>query len=299
MNNITLIGIDLAKNVFQLCGLNKAHKVQFNKSVSRAQLVREVAKYPSARLVMEACGGAHHWARLFSEMGHEVSLVPAQHVKALTRGNKSDAHDALAIAETSMRPQLHPVPVKTLEQHDYQLLLRIRTRHKQQRTGTVNQVRGILTEYGLVLPNSIGAFTAGIPEILEQADNGLTPIARSALNDLYQSHLALTEQIVTLDKQLRAIAVHHPIMNALMNLRGIGPITAVALFAGIGQGNQFTNARQLAAWIGLVPKQRGTGGKMMLGSISKRGNTYLRLLLIHGARTVMNWMKNKTDELSL
>ena len=298
MSNITVIGIDLAKDVFQLCGLNQASQIQFNKSVRRAKFFHSVLQHQNATLVMEACSSAHHWARLFASHGFTVKLVPAQFVKGLCRGNKNDAKDALAIAESASRPNLHLVPVKTVEQQDYQTLLRIRSRHKERRTATINQARGTLAEYGVVLAKSVGSFNRDIPCVLEDGENGLTPISRAAVCALYEETRVQTQRIAELDQQLGAIAKAHPTIKALMCLRGIGPITAVAIFCSVGNAHQFRNGRQLAAWIGLVPKQHGTGGRVRLGGISKRGNQYLRLLLIHGARTVINWMKDKDDKLS-
>lgn len=299
MSNVTTLGIDLAKSVFQLCGLNQARKIVFNKKVSRANLISQVRQHPKALIAMEACGSAHHWARTFVAMGYTVRLLPTQHVKALSRGNKSDALDALAIAETVFRPNIHAVAPKALEQQDVQVLLRIRLRHKELRKGNVNQVRGLLREYGLVMPKTIVQFERHLPSILEDVENGLTFVARTALNELYQEHLRLSKKIQKAELELKKIAQSHPIAVQLMQLRGIGAITSLALYACIGTGKQFKNARQLSAWLGLVPKQHGTGGITRLGSISKRGNTYLRVLLIHGARSVMNWMKSKDDDLSL
>jgi len=298
MTNITLIGIDLAKSVFQLCGLNKARKVQFNKKVSRSKLIDAVRQHPDAILVMEACGGAHYWARTFTEMGFKVRLVPAQHVKAFSRGNKTDATDALAIAETAFRPDLYDVQHKTVEQQDIQTLLRIRTRIKGLRRDNVNQVRGLLAEYGLIMLKKISNFDRYLPGILEDAENSLSPIARQALYELYLEHRSLSEKITSLDRQLTSLIKQYPIAQALTSIKGIGPITALALYASIGKGTQFKNARQLAAWLGLVPKQTGTGGRVRLGAISKRGDTYLRMLLIHGSRVVMRWASKLDDPLS-
>lgn len=299
MSNINVIGIDLAKNIFQLCGLNQANKVQFNRAVKRGRLIDTIRQFPNSIIAMEACGSAHHWARVFSTLGYTVRLIPAQHVKSFCRGNKNDSNDALAIAECALRPNLHLVQIKTVEQQDYQTLLRIRARQKELRTAVINQTRGLLAEYGIVLPKTVAAFKNGIPDVLEDSENGLSSIARNALRLLYADYQAITNKLTLLDDQLDGIAKAHPVINSLTRIRGIGPITAVAIFACIGSGCQFKNARQLAAWIGLVPKHSGTGGKVRLGSMSKRGNQYLRLLLIHGARTVMNWMKEKTDSLSL
>lgn len=299
MSNITVLGIDLAKEVFQVCGLNKANKSQFNRSLKRRELLSFVINHPDATVAMEACSSAHHWGRLFSEHGLKVKLVPAQFVKSFARGNKSDALDALAIAEASQRPNLNVVQIKTIEQQDYQTLLRVRSRLKEMRTAAINQARGTLAEYGVILPKSVAAFKRGIPLLLEDHESDLSPIIRSVICSLYDDYQTITLRIDELDKQIAAIAANHPAIKPLLKLRGIGPITAVAVYASVGNASHFRNGRQLAAWIGLVPKQHGTGGVTRLGGISKRGNQYLRMLLIHGARTVMNWMKNKADYLSI
>lgn len=298
MSNITTIGIDLAKSVFQICGLNKARKKVFNKQVKRKDLINEILQHPNALIAMEACGSSHHWARTLSELGFTVRLIPAQHVKAFVRGNKNDANDALAIAESVLRPDLHCVPIKTLEQQDIQTLLRIRTRYKDARRINANQLRGLLAEYGIVMSVGINNIPKELPYILEDAENGLTSIARQAMNLLLAEHYRLTREISTLDNQLKAMAHQHESAVALMHLRGIGPISAMALFASIGKGNQFKNARQLSAWLGLVPQHHGTGGKVQLSGISKRGNVQLRVLMIHGARTVHNWASHRDDPLS-
>lgn len=298
MNNITTIGIDLAKSVFQVCALNQAHKIVFNKQVKRGQLLKEISQYPAAVIAMEACGTSHYWARTLTSMGFVVRLIPAQHVKALLRGNKNDVNDALAIAESVFRPNLHDVQIKTLEQQDIQTLLRIRSRYKNARRINATQLRGLLGEYGLTIKTGINSIAKELPFLLEDADNTLTPIARQAMAKLLDEHHRLTHEIATFDTQLKAIANQQATTINLMRLRGIGPISALALFASVGNGSQFKNARQLSAWLGLVPRQFGTGGKVQLSGITKRGNTQLRVLLIHGARTVMNWSSRRDDELS-
>jgi len=298
MDNITILGIDLAKSVFQVCGLNKARKKMFNKQVKRKELLDEIRQHPNALIAMEACGSSHHWARTLTAMGFTVRLIPAQHVKSFVRGNKNDANDALAIAESVSRPDIHEVPVKTIEQQDIQTLLRIRTRYKDARRVNANQLRGLLAEYGLIMSVGVTNIPKELPYILEDAENGLTVIARQAMALLLTEHHRLTTEISAFDAQLKTMAHQHESALALMRLRGIGPISALALFASIGKGNQFKNARQLSAWLGLVPQHHGTGGKVQLGGISKRGNVQLRVLMIHGARTVHNWASRRDDPLS-
>ncbi len=191
MNNITTVGIDLAKSVFQVCGLNQARKKIFNKQVRRAQLLHEVRQHPNAVIAMEACGSSHHWARTFIEMGFTVRLIPAQHVKAFVRGNKNDANDALAIAESVFRSDLHDVQVKTLEQQDMQTLLRIRSRYKNARKINSNQLRGLLSEYGLIVRPGMASIVKELPLILEDAENGLTPMARQVMVKLLEEYYRL------------------------------------------------------------------------------------------------------------
>jgi transposase len=298
VSNITLIGVDLAKNVIQICGLNRAGKVVFNHKVTRHKLLPSLLEHPEALIALEACGSSQYWARELIKRGMRVKLIPAQHVKAFVRGNKNDAHDALAIAEASQRPQLHEVGVKSLEQQDIQTLLRIRMRYKNSRTECVNQTRGLLGEYGIVMAKGIQNLDRCIPGILEDATNALTPLARQAIAQLYQDYSTLSQHIIASDKQLAQLANTFPLCRALMQLRGVGPITAMALFASVNNPQQFRNGRQFAAWLGLVPRQFGTGGNVTLGAISKRGSSYLRTLLIHGARTVMRWLDKHDDAFS-
>ncbi len=298
MSNITLLGIDLAKSVFQICGINKANQQQFNKQVTRKRLLDEVRQHPNAVIAMEACATSHYWARTFSEIGFAVRLIPAQHVKAFVCGNKNDANDALAIAEAALRPNIHPVPIKTVEQQDIQTLLRIRSRFKDARKINANQLRGLLAEYGIIMTVGIGSITKELPFVIEDAENGLTAIARQAIHKLLAEHIRLSDEIASRESQLKHLANQHETAIALMHLRGIGPISALALYASIGNGSQFKNARQLSAWLGLVPQHHGTGGKVQLSGISKRGNVQLRVLMIHGARTVHNWAARRDDSIS-
>jgi len=299
MSNVTTIGIDLAKSVFQLCGLNQARKIVFNRQVSRAKLMSELQKHPGAVLAMEACGSSNHWHRELSKRGFTVRVIPTQHVKALVQGNKNDANDALAVAESVFRPGIHDVAPKSIEQQDIQTLLRIRSGNKDHRVSNANQIRGLLGEYGIVIPIGFAALKQRLPLILEDAENTLTPVSRSAIHGLYLEHQRLCKVIKQLDVQLSEMVEAYPLAKRLLRLRGVGPITALAIFAAVGNASQFKNARQLSAWIGLVPKQYGTGGKVFLSGISKRGNSQLRFLLIHGARSVLNWASQRDDQLSV
>ncbi len=254
--------------------------------------------HPKAIVAMEACGSSNHWHRELTKLGFKVRVIPTQHVKALLQGNKNDANDALAVAESVFRPNIHDVAVKSIEQQDIQTLLRIRASNKDNRVSNSNQIRGLLAEYGVVIPVGFASLKRQLPLILEDAENSLTPISRSAIHGLYLEHPCLCEVIKVLDKQLETLIDVYPLAKRLLCLRGIGPITALSLYAAIGNGSQFKNARQLSAWLGLVPKQYGTGGRVQLSGISKRGNSQLRFLLVHGARAVLNWAKKREDTLS-
>jgi transposase len=238
---------------------------------------------------MEACAAAHYWGRRLMRLGHEVRLVPPQHAKAFRRVHKSDAHDTVSIAEAAQRPNLHFVPVKTIAQQDLQLLGRIRERLVAQRTATINQVRGLAREYGIDFPKSRQALLEQLPLALGDADNELSPVARQELGDLLLQIRQTNEAIAQIMQRLTALASEDPAYERLRTIPGIGPTIAPALLASVGHAQQFQNARACAAWLGLVPKQCSTGGVTHLGGITKNGNRSLRVLLIHGARTVIRW----------
>jgi transposase len=293
---IKLLGIDLAKNVFQLCALNQANKVLFNRTVRRAQLHSSVARLEPTTIAMEACSSAHYWGRAFEAMGHQVRLVPAQHVTPFVRGGKSDARDALAICEAAQRPGLHPVPIKSIEQQDIQLLHRLRQRQVQHSTALANQIRSLGREYGVLFPTGIKSLISHLPETLEDGSNELSPVARYALADQHRCLIDVRQAIANFQHQIEQLAGHHPAYLNLLPVPGIGPLIASAYIAAIGNGRQFKCGRQVSAWLGLVPRQYGTGGKIQLKNISKNGDRYLRTLMIHGARAVITrGLKNRPD----
>lgn len=293
---IKLLGIDLAKNVFQLCALNQANKVLFNRTVRRAQLHSTVARLEPTTIAMEACSSAHYWGRTFAAMGHQVVLVPAQHVTPFVRGGKSDARDALAICEAAQRPGLHPVPIKSIEQQDIQLLHRLRQRQVQHSTALANQIRSLGREYGVLFPAGIRSLISQLPEALEDGSNELSPVARYALADQHRCLINVREAMVTFQYQIEQLAGHHPAYVNLLPVPGIGPLIASAYIAAIGNGRQFQCGRQVSAWLGLVPRQYGTGGKIQLKNISKNGDRYLRTLMVHGARAVITrGLKNRPE----
>lgn len=284
---IKLLGIDLAKNVFQLCALNRAGTVVFNRAVRRARLRETIAQLEPTTIAMESCASAHYWGRAFEAMGHQVVLVPPQHVKPFVRGGKSDARDALAICEAASRPGLHPVPIKSVEQQDLALLHRLRQRHVRHATALANQIRSLGSEYGVVFPNGIRALLAQLPQALEDGANELSPIARQALADQHRCLLEERERMHTLQHRIEALAARHPAYTDLLALPGIGPLTASAYIAALGDGRQFTCGRQVSAWLGLVPRQYGSGGEVQLRGMTKNGDRQLRTLLIHGARAAI------------
>lgn len=284
---IKLLGIDLAKNVFQLCALNQANKVLFNRTVRRARLHQTLANLEPTTIAMEACSSAHYWGRTFAAMGHRVVLVPAQHVTPFVRGGKSDARDALAICEAAQRPGLHPVPIKTIEQQDIQLLHRLRQRQVQHSTALANQIRSLGREYGVIFPAGIHALIKHLPDVLEDGSNELSAVARYALFDQHQCLRDVRQAIAGFQTQIEQLAMQQPAYAQLQALPGIGPLTASAYIAAVGKGSQFQCGRQVSAWLGLVPRQFGTGGQIQLKGITKSGDRHLRTLMIHGARAAI------------
>ena len=296
---VKLIGIDLAKDIFQICALNQAGKVIFNKCVRHKELVKQIQKIEPTTIAMESCSSANYWGRLFRDMGHNVMLIPPQHCKPFVRGGKNDARDALAICEAAQRPGLHTVPIKTLEQQDLQLLHRVRQRYIRNSTALANQIRGIAREYGVRFPVGIKALFKALPMELENAENALPPVARDMLHELYLELGNMQDKNKAMLLKITELATQHPAYQHLQELPGVGPIVASAMIAAIGDGRQFRNGRQMGAWLGLVPRQYGSGGKVSLYGITKNGDRYLRTLIIHGARAALLWArkKNKTTPL--
>ena len=247
---------------------------------------------------MEACGGAHHWARVLQARGYTVRLIPPQFVTPYVKSNKSDANDAEAICEAMSRPHMRFVSVKAVEQQDIQATHRIRSELMKQRTAKAQQILGLLCEYGLVVPTRLTTLRKAIPGWLEDAENGLTSRFRALLHGLWQDLLRLDDRVSELDNEIKAIAKADPVAQRLQQLRGVGPLAATALLASVGDGKQFKKGRQMAAALGLTPRQHSSGEKNRLLGISKRGDPYLRSILIHGARAVVSNAKHKDDRLS-
>ena len=292
---IKTLGIDLAKSVFHLYGVDAHGKALMKKRLSRKKLLEYMANLRPCLIGMEACGGAHYWARAFRELGHEVKLMSPQYVKPYVKTNKNDYHDAEAICEAVSRPNMRFVGIKEVAQQDIQGLHRIRSGFMQARTRVVNQARGLLAEYGIVVGRQVGQFRRRLPEILADGENGLTDLGRELFAGLYQELVHLDERIGVCDEQMDRIFKENEACQRLAEVEGIGPITATALVASVGDPAVFRKGRQMSAWLGLVPRQHSTGGKPVLLGISKRGDRYLRTLLIHGARSVVSRAEGKSD----
>ena len=303
---LAVLGIDLAKQSFQLHGVDQKGLTVIKKKLARSKFVDFVARLPACTIGIEACGGANHWVRVFEKLGHTVHMIAPQFVKPYVKSNKSDAADAEAICEAVQRPSMRFVPAKSIEQQDIQSLHRIRSQAVAKRTAQANQIRGLLMEYGVILPKGISYVRKEIPFILEDADNELTVMFRELLASLYEEMVHLDRRIETLEVKLKALCTQSEDCQRLLTIPGVGLLTATAMVAAIGDVSVFKNGRELAAWLGLVPRQHSTGGKPTLLGISKRGDTSLRTLLIHGGRTVVrvadkyqdkrnNWIK-KLDE---
>ncbi len=293
--NIKRIGIDLAKQVFQVHGVDGQEKAVLRQKLARAKMLTYFQKLPPCLIGMEACSSAHYWGRELQKMGHTVKLMAPQFVKPYVKSNKNDANDAEAICEAVARPTMRFVAIKTIEQQDIQAVHRIRSELVQQRTAKVNQIRGLLGEYGLVVGQRIDVLRKALPLILEDAENGLTVDFRTLLEGLQQDLITLDQRVDEMDKKIKLLASSNEDAKRLQQIPGIGPITATVLISAIGDGKQFKRGRDLAAWLGLTPRQHSSGGKDRLLGISKRGDAYLRTLLIHGARAVLKVVGNKED----
>ena len=294
------IGVDLAKSVFQVHGVDSHERVQVRKQLKRSQMLDFFRQVESPCVVaMEACGSSHYWGRELAKLGHEVRLISPQFVKPYVKSGKNDANDAEAICEAASRPTMRFVAVKTGDQQAGQALHRIRSRLIKSRTALTNEVRGLLGEFGLVMPvKGVAACRRLIAEVLEDGENGLPGLMRQMLFQLSEELTQRDQQIGELDELIKQQCRTDERVKRLLEIDGIGPISASAVVAAIGDAKQFTGSRDLSAWVGLVPRQHSSGGKEQLGHITKRGDTYMRTLLIHGARAVVNACQNKTDRKS-
>lgn len=289
--NVTTVGIDLAKHVFALHGVDERGVVGLRKTVRRAQLLALVAKLPPCVIGLEACTGAHEWARQFQRFGHTVRLMAPKFVVPYRRSGKNDDNDAEAICEAVSRPSMRFVPVKSLEQQAVLAQHRIRQGFVEERTACLNRIRAVLAEFGQILPQRASELRRGLGQCLEH----LPERAAAALRDLSEHVQSLDARIATLDHELEQHARTSPDAERVQQLPGIGPLTASAIVASVGQAHEFRNGRQFAAWLGLTPRQYSSGGKVRLGHITRRGDPYLRTLLIMGARAVLQSAARRTD----
>lgn len=295
--NITTIGLDIAKNVFAVCGLDLHGKPVLKKTLKRAQVLTYFANLPACLIGIEACPGAHYWARELFNLGHTVKLLPAQHVKRYLTGDKTDARDAMAIAEAVTRPTMTFVAVNTEGQQDLQMVHRIRERIVRERRALLLQIRGLLYEYGVVFAQGAKQVERVLREQLASTHR-FSGLATTLWQDLLSQLLAIESRLAEYDLRLKQLSRDSDDAKRLQTVPGFGPVNATALIASVGDANHFRNGRKLAACLGVVPREYSSGGKQKQYGISKRGNVYLRTQLIHGARTVLRHAEGKTDRLS-
>lgn len=297
--NITTVGIDLAKNIFHLHGVDGHGKVVLRKRLNRRQVLEWAVNLPPCRIGIEACSGSDYWAQVLGAHGHDVRMMSPQFVKPYVKSNKNDRNDAEAICEAVTRPNMRFVRPKSVEQQDIQSLHRIRSRLVGQRTALVNQIRGLLNEYGIILPQGIRHVRSRLPELLEDGENALTTLGRELFAGLYEELRCIDERAADMERKIQSLFKHSELCRRIARVEGIGPITATALVATVGDAGAFRSGREMAAWLGLVPRQCSTGGRSRLLGISKRGDRYLRTLLIHGARAAVRVADHKTDARSI
>ncbi|WP_020157050.1 IS110 family RNA-guided transposase [Methylobacter marinus] len=295
--NDNVVGLDIAKNIFHCYSLNAEGKA-IRKKLKRAELLAFFANYPASLIGIEACGGAHHWGRELTKLGHQVVLLNARYVKNFVVGNKNDFNDAQAIFDAVTRPNKRVVAIKTLEQQDVQLVHNIRQDLVDKRTALVNQLRGLLSERGIVIAQGIDRVRKELPLILEEAENGLTPLSREVLAEQYGQLKALDQAIKDQDRRISRLCNSNALSRRFLEVPGIGPITATIVAADLGHGKGYASSRDYAASLGVVPRQHSSGDKAVYLGISKRGNRYIRTKLIHGARSVVKYCSGKTDPLN-
>ena len=295
MSKTNTIGVDLAKNVFHLhIQDSKGHVLQKLK-FGRSQFQHFLATTPISQVVFESCSTSHYWYQRSTYHGHQTRLIHPAYVKPYVKTNKNDFNDAEVICEADSRPTMRYVTAKTVAQQEIQLLHRIRQRVVQQRTALINQIRGQLLEYGIAIPTGISQVRSQLAGILEDGENELTPFARALFDSLRQELYSVDDRVKALDKKVKQLANEHPICQRLMDIPGVGPMIATALISAIGNASNFKNGRELSAWLGLVPKQHSTGGQQRLLGISKRGDGYVRALLVQGAISALTRCKGRCD----
>lgn len=293
--NVNVIGLDTAKHVFQVHGADKTGRAVLKKRLKRSQVSDFFSSIPQCIVGLEATRGAHYWARVIGAFGHQVRLIAPQFVKPFLRSQKNDPGDAAAICEAVSRPEMRFVSQKSIEQQDLQALHRIRSRLIGCRTQLGNQIRGLLAEYGIILPLHLSQVRRNLPALFSEEHPLLTSFTRELLADLYQELCALDQRIQALEGKMQTSFESQMLCQKIAKVEGIGPVTATAIVAAVADGRAFRNGRQFAAWLGLVPRQYSSGDKQRLLGITKRGDPYLRMLLIHGARSVVYRAAGKGD----
>jgi len=296
--NSMRIGLDIAKNVFEVYVVDCDEKLVTRKTLQRAKVLSFFANIPPSLIGMESCGGSHYWARELRKLGHEVRLMAPQFVSPYRKSDKNDMNDAEAICEAVGRPNMRFVPIKNEEQQAIMMLHRARSLLVGDRVALVNQIRGFLMEYGIVLAQGRIQIRKKLPDIMSDGENNLPYLAREILNDQYERLCHLDEEIDAYDLKIESLAKSNEVTKRIMKLDGVGPITATAIVASIGEVQECKNGRQFAAWLGLVPRQWSSGGKPRHGRITRRGDVYLRTLLVHGARAVIRFIDRHDDRKS-
>jgi transposase len=296
MNN-SVIGLDIAKSIFHLFYVS-ANGKPVKKKLKRSELLSYIANMPASLIGMEACGGAHHWAREFTKLGHEIVLLNARFVKAFVIGNKNDFNDAEAIYTAVTRPNKRTVVVKNLEQQEMQMLHRLRQDLIYQRAALTNRIRGFLSELGIVLPQGVNQVRKRLPLVLQDAENALPSLSRELFAEMYDGFCTLDDNIKAQERRINRLCQQNTLSRRYLEVPGIGPITATIMASDISDGKGYTKSRDYAASLGVVPRQHSSGDKQVLMGISKRGNRYLRTLLIHGARSVVKHCSGKSDPLN-
>jgi transposase len=294
MHQVTTVGIDLAKNVFSVHGVDVHGHVVLRQTVRRERLVELVAQLPPCLIGMETCSGAHEWARRFQALGHTVRLIAAKFVVPYRKSGKNDGNDAEAICEAVSRPNMRFVPVKAAEQQSILAVHRVRQGFVGERTATINRIRGLIAEFGFVLPQRTSEVRKGATRIVDQ----LPSLAGRAVADLLEHVSILDELIRAYELRLKQHAAGDDRARRIQQLEGVGPLSASAVVATVGTAREFKSGRQFAAWLGLVPRQHSTGGKTRLGHITRQGDRYVRTLLVLGARATLRTAARRSDRIA-
>jgi transposase len=292
MSYSTTVGVDLAKNVIQVSVVSPRGKERLNRSLTRCKFAEFLAKQQPALVAFEACATSHYWARTAQRHGHTARIIPAKAVAPFRQGHKTDSNDALAVAEAARRPNIKDAPMKTVDQQGLQAIQRSRDLLVQESTALSNHMRGLLMEFGVVIPQGFAALRRMLPKILEDGDNEVPDMYRPTLHRLYGRFLELRDDIQSMNVEVKELVKQHPDCKRLTALEGVGPISAVLLYASLGTGEAFSGSREFAAYLGLTPRQFSSGGKTNIVGLSKKiGNCRLRSVLIQGARSYVHKLK--------